>query len=109
MARGAHALGGVEGKHLGRRFPVGNAAGRAVEIGAEKPVLLAFARYDQAALAHAQGIVHSFFQAGRRFGVELEAVDHDLNAVAAVAVQLRGLGQVENAAVHPHSQVARFL
>ena len=89
----AHALGVVEGKHLRRWLLIGDAAGRAVEAIAEQEVVGFFAGDDKGALPEAQRVVNGLFQAAVFPFAENQAIDHDFDVVAAVAVELGGAGR----------------
>ena len=105
----AHALGVVEGKHLRRWLLVGDAAGRAVEAVAEQEVGGSFAGDDKSPLPEAQGVVDGLFQAAIFSLAEDQAIDHDFDVVAAVAIELGGLVEGENLAIDAHADVAGLL
>ena len=105
----AHALGVVEGEHLRRGLLIGDAAGRAVKAIAEQEVSGPFARHDKGPLPEPQRVVNGLFQAAVFPLAEDQAIDHDFDVVAAVAVELGGFVEGENLAINAHADVAGFL
>ena len=88
---------------------VGDAAGRAVEAVAEQEVVGSFAGRDKGPLPEAQGVVDGLFQAAVFSLAENQAIDHDFDVVAAVAVELGGLVEGEDLAINAHADVAGLL
>ena len=106
---GTGPVGVVEGEHPGRELLDGDAAVlTGVVLGEEDVPVLPHHVDDHQSPRQIGGHLHAVGEAAGDVAFDDQAVHHDLDGVLLVLVQLDGLAQIIEGAVHPAADIARL-
>ncbi len=76
------------------------------EIAAEQDILTVFRRYDETTLTQIKGNISGLAYAAGGVCASRQPINYYLNIMAAIAIQFRRFGQVDEAAIHAGMRVA---